>query len=357
MRKFKYLLVFSVPLSVAIALTSYGWVCWLPLFIYFGLLPAMELLIDPDARNVEAKEKELNAKDPFYDILLYLTVPAQVGVLILFLFQLQEVGLSGWETAGRIISFGIMCGVVGINVGHELGHRSDKLAQRLGEIALLTSLENHFIPYHNYGHHRYVATPEDPATARRNEPVYLFWFRSHFGSYRMAWQIELDRMERKGLARFGLHNKMVVYTIAQVVLCLTILIAFGPTILLYFVLAAAFGILLLEQVNYIEHYGLLREQRPNGRYERVRHHHSWNSDHLIGRMVLFELSRHSDHHFQASKHYQVLESVEGSPQMPTGYPGMMIFALLTPLWCRYMNDRIDKFQTTSKKAEVETVSP
>ena len=154
-------------------------------------------------------------------------------------------------------------------------------------------------------------------------------------------------MKRLGTTWFDPRNLMIRYSLAQLLLCLAIYLFFGGLVLLYFLAAAAFGIILLETINYIEHYGLLRKRNENGRYERVQHHHSWNSDHVFGRMILFELSRHSDHHFKASKKYQVLESLSDSPQMPTGYPGMMLFSLLPPLWFRYMNKRIDDLTAQS----------
>lgn len=307
----------------------------------------MELLLPSAKENVSEAEREKLESDLFFDLVVYATVPVQLATLVFFLFQIQEPELTGGETAGRILSMGLMCGVFGINVGHELGHRKPGFAHFLGEVMLLTSLENHFIPYHNRGHHLLVATPADPATARRNESVFAFWFRSQIGSYFHAWRIEGERMKRLGATWFDPRNLMIRYTLAQLFVCLTIYFIFGGLVLLYFPAAAAFGIILLETINYIEHYGLLRKRNENGRYERVQHHHSWNSDHVFGRMILFELSRHSDHHFKASKKYQVLESLPDSPQMPTGYPGMMLFSLLPPLWFRYMNKRIDELTAQS----------
>jgi alkane 1-monooxygenase len=205
---------------------------------------------------------------------------------------------------------------------------------------LTTSLENHFLPYHNRGHHHNVATPEDPATARKNEPVYLFWIRSHFGSYIQAWQIELQRMKIVGKAPLSLSNRMVMYTLMNFSICCVIYFFLGAQELVFFLIVATIGILLLETVNYIEHYGLLRKKRENGSYDRVRRIHSWNSNHVLGRVVLFELSRHSDHHYKADRPYQLLETHDESPLMPTGYPGMMLLSLLPPLFFKMMNPRI-----------------
>jgi alkane 1-monooxygenase len=311
----------------------------LPLILFFGLVPIIELFFKADSTNFDKETAKFEKENKLYNWILYAAIPVQIGMLIFFLYTMQE-PLTTVEYVGRISSMGIMCGVLGINLGHELGHRLNKTEQFLGELMLLTSLNTHFLPYHNGGHHFNVATPNDAATARKNEPLYIFWIRSHFSSYIEAWQLENKRMKARDTSSFSLQNKMIKYTIANVVLLTTIYYFFGWIVLLSFILAAITGILLLQTVNYIEHYGLLRNKNEHGRYERVKHLHSWNSDHVIGRLVLFNLSRHSDHHYNGSKHYQVLKSLPESPQMPTGYPGMMLLSLVPPIWFKYMNAKI-----------------
>ena len=342
MKKYKYLNIFVLPIAAWIAFANVGFWAYLPVFLFFLLVPLLELFFKPNHTNFKDLEKEFAKKDPFYTWLLYLTVPIQIASLVFFLFVIAQTPTGSMEFYGRILSMGMLCGVMGINVGHELGHRSNKLAKTLGEIALLSSLETHFIPYHNSGHHFNVATPNDPATARKNEWVYTFWFRSQVGSYFQAWQIEAKRLRKKQQNIWSFSNNMLRYTILQLGLLTSIYFVFDWVVLLAFIAAATVGILLLETVNYIEHYGLLRKLNDNGRYEKVQHHHSWNSDHIIGRIFLFELSRHSDHHYKASTHYQILESLPKSPQMPTGYPGMVLFALVPPLWIPFMNKRLLK---------------
>lgn len=285
---------------------------------------------------VNIEERKLSK---YFDILLYLAVPVQVGFLFYF-FKVINAPHTNIEYVGMTLSMGLMCGVFGINIAHELGHRYTWHEQLMAEILLLTSLEMHFIPYHNNGHHHNVATTNDPATARKNEPVYTFWFRSQIGSYIEAWKLEHKRLKQKGKAIFSFSNKALRYSIIQILFITAIFYLYGPKVLIFFIMAAGFGILLLETVNYIEHYGLLRKKNDSGRYERVQHQHSWNSDHPLGRAMLFELSRHSDHHYKASKKYQTLISLPKNPQMPTGYPGMMLFSLIPPLWFRTMNKQL-----------------
>lgn len=339
MKKLKYLTVYLLPLTVAVSFTSKGLLSFLPVLIFFVLIPLVEHFLPQDDSNLTGEDRDIASHDRFYDLLLYSMLPTQVGFLIWFLFNLSEPS-SNIELIGRTVSMGLMCGVIGINVGHELGHRTNRWEQLLGEILMTTSLENHFLPYHNRGHHTNVATPGDPATARKNEPLYFFWLRSHFGSYFQAWKIESDRMKIIGLPSLHWRNKMLIYTIVQLTVCAVVMFFFQLNGLLFFLIAATIGILLLETVNYIEHYGLLRKKRENGTYDRVRRIHSWNSNHVLGRVVLFELSRHSDHHYKPDRPYQLLESREESPIMPSGYPGMMLLSFIPPLFFAVMNKRI-----------------
>lgn len=340
MKALKYLLVFTIPLTVAISFISTGWITFLPLVYVFGIIPISDLFFKVNSTNFDKEQEEIEKTNKLYAYILYLTIPVQVGFLSWFFYTIQEPNLTIVTYLGRIVAMGIMCGIVGINVGHELGHRSNRFEQLLGEILLTTSLENHFLPYHNAGHHYNVATPEDAATARKNEPLYFFWFRSHFSSYFKAWELEKKRLKNTDRNWFHYQNRMLIYTIANLTLVIGIYLFFGLTVMLSFLTAAILGILLLETVNYIEHYGLLREKNKHGRYERVKHHHSWNSNHIVGKLVLFNLSRHSDHHYNGSKHYQILKSLPESPQMPTGYPGMMLLSLIPPLWFKLMNKKL-----------------
>jgi alkane 1-monooxygenase len=326
LKKLKYLSVLSLPICVWISFHNNGILAFLPVLYLFGAIPFFELILKVDKQNLSEQEKTLAANDSFYSVLLYLIQEAQ----------------STSDLIGRISSMGLMCGVLGINIGHELGHRSNRFERFIGELLLLTSLENHFLPYHNRGHHTNVGTKNDPATARRNEWLFIFWIRSQIGSYFQAWQIELTRMKIMKKHLFSLHNKMVQYTILYSLFLGSIYTYFGSDVLIYFLFAAAIGILLLETVNYIEHYGLYRQQRENGNYEQVKNKHSWNSNHVIGRVVLFELSRHSDHHFKADRPYQLMETSDDSPVMPTGYPGMMLLSCIPPLFFRVMNHRVLK---------------
>jgi len=342
MKALKYLLVFTIPITVSISFTSTGWLTFLPLIYVFGIIPLSDSCFKVNNTNFNKEQEEIEKTNKLYSYILYLTLPVQIFFLIWFLYIIQETNLTIFDYTGKIFAMGIMCGIIGINVGHELGHRNNRLEQLIGEILLTSSLENHFLPYHNGGHHLNVATPLDAATARKNEPLYIFWFRSHFMSYFQAWQLENKRLKTSNKSWFHYQNRMISYTFVNLLLILSIYSFFGISVTCAFIISAIIGILLLETVNYIEHYGLLREKNKYGRYERVKQHHSWNSNHVIGKLVLFNLSRHSDHHFNGSKHYQILKTVPESPQLPAGYPSMMLLSLIPPLWFKIMNKKLQE---------------
>ncbi|MGK0413981.1 MAG: alkane 1-monooxygenase [Polaribacter sp.] len=340
MKALKYFSILILPLVVYISFTSKGWLTHLPAIVFFGLVPLLEFFIKPNAQNFTKDEEKIEKENKFYTFLLHLILPIQLLFLVFFLFATQEPNLTNSEIFGRIFSMGIMCGVLGINVGHELGHRNRRIDQFIGEILLLTSLNTHFLPYHNGSHHFNVATPKDAATARKNEVLFVFWIRSHFSSYLEAWKLENKRMRNERRSWFHSQNRMVIYTICNALVLSSIYFFFGQFVLFAFLGAAISGIMLLETVNYIEHYGLLRKQNESGRYERVKRNHSWNSNHQVGQVLLFNLSRHSDHHYNGSKHYQLLKSLPESPQMPTGYPGMMLLSIFPPIWFLVMNKKL-----------------
>ena len=243
---------------------------------------------------------------------------------------------------GFIFSLGIVISVNAINVAHELGHRQTTNERFLGKALLLPAFYMHFYIEHNFGHHLNAATPEDPATARYNQSVYSFWFTSTIRQYFSAWKIQNKLLKNNRYEFFSLNNDMLWYSIFQLLYLITVVLIFGTGALLFALGSGIVGFVLLETVNYIEHYGLLRLPTKSGRYERVKEIHSWNSNHIIGRIVLYELTRHSDHHYKSSKKYQVLDCHDKSPQMPYGYPTSMVLAMIPPLWFGIMNKRVPK---------------
>lgn len=336
----KYYTIFTAPILGYCSLTYTGWWVWvLPAYV-FVLIPLLELFLKVDTHNMSKAEEEMRKEDPIYDMLLYSLIPIQYILLFYFCYTINQPNLTGWDIAGRVLTMGISCAALGINVAHELGHRKRKYEQTMSKTLLLTSLYMHFFIEHNRGHHKNVATTDDPATARYGEVVYLFWLRSCIGSYLSAWKLEKERLANIGQPFWSLQNEMIRYQFIQIAFVVLIYSIFDWKSTLAFIGAATIGFLLLETINYVEHYGLMRKKNEAGIYENVLPVHSWNSDHVVGRIMLFELTRHSDHHYRASRKYQVLRHFEEAPQMPTGYPGMVVLSLIPPLWFWVMHRRI-----------------
>ncbi|MEY3053240.1 MAG: Alkane 1-monooxygenase [Bacteroidota bacterium] len=343
LRAYSYLLVYVTPAVVAYSLWTADHRSFSAVIILFGVIPFLELFTRGNERNLSPEEERSVGGDPVYDYLLYGLVPVQYLLLICFCEQIGREDLGLAAKVGMTTAFGMSCGVLGINAAHELGHRSSRYERWMSKCLLLTSLYLHFFIEHNRGHHLRVSTEEDPASSRWGESVYAFYIRSVFGGWLSAWRLEADRLRRQGSGLLTWRNEMVRFQVVQVAFCLAIWGMYGGAVLCWFAGAATIGFLLLESVNYIEHYGL-RRRKVDGRYERTLPIHSWNSNHPLGRLMLLELSRHSDHHYQSSRKYPLLRHFEQSPQLPTGYPGMILLSLLPPLWFRVMHPRIERYR-------------
>lgn len=343
-----YLLPVIIYIGTMRSFHNQGWIIFMPLVKSFAIIPVLELFINPSAKNLSDAEEAMAKKDPLYDWFLYLIVPMQYLALYWFLSGITNDSLLWWERMGRIISMGLACGIFGINVGHELGHRIKPYEQWMAKSLLLTSLYTHFFIEHNKGHHKNVSTPVDPSSAPLGMTLYTFWIRSVSGTWMDAWHIAADELRKKGLPAFHWRNEMLQLQLLQIGFITAIGLTFGWEACGYFILAAIIGFLLLETVNYIEHYGLCRNETTPGKYERALPQHSWNSNHILGRIVLFELSRHSDHHYLASRKYQILRHHDEAPQLPTGYPGSMVLATIPPLWFMVMDKKVKAMRSVAE---------
>ena len=340
----KYLFAYTIPVATLVSITSEGFFTYATPIYAFIFIPTLELIFkDVDSKEEYTKSEVQNKlSNTFFDILLYLNIPFVFGLLILGLFNLNQLELDLFETVGMVLSLGILLATNAINVGHELGHRKSFIERCLSKLLYLPCLYMHFYIEHNFGHHNNVATPKDPATAKFNQTVYSFWFTSVIGQYISAWRLQLQLLKIKNSRFFSFKNDMLYYTVFELAYLFVVYSFFGLYGLFLAVIIGILSFLFLETINYIEHYGLLRNKLPSGRYERVQSHHSWNSNHFIGRIVLYELTRHSDHHYKASKKYQILENKRESPQLPYGYPTSILLALVPWLWFSLVNPLLNK---------------
>jgi alkane 1-monooxygenase len=323
-------------LQLATGWSLFWW--FTPLFVY-GVIPLADKLIGEDRSNPPESVVPTLEKDRYYRYAAYMAVPLQYLTLVWACWLVSTHSLAWWEYLGVAISVGMVAGVA-INTGHELGHKTDSFEQWLAKLALAQSAYGHFFVEHNRGHHVRVATPEDPATSRFGEHFYEFLPRSVIGSLRSAWEIEAQRLERQGRGVWSLHNHNLQAWAMTVVIFGALTAAFGWIVLPLLVIQAVYGFSLLEVVNYLEHYGLCRQKLPNGRYERCQPTHSWNSNHVVTNLLLYQLQRHSDHHANPTRSYQALRHFDQSPQLPSGYASMIVLAYLPPLWFKVMDPKV-----------------
>jgi alkane 1-monooxygenase len=255
--------------------------------------------------------------------------------------------LSWWELVGSAISFGTYTGAIGITYAHELCHRHAKLDQWLGVMNLVLVCYPHFNIEHSKGHHKLIATEEDPATARAGESFYQFLPRVIVGELRSAAEIESRRLRKAGKPALHPQNELVRLFSASAAAALVLGAIFGGQACLFFCLQCGVAVLLFESVNYLEHYGLERRLLSDDvsipvewRYESVGVRHSWDSPSRLLNTFLLKLQRHADHHVHAGKRFQQLASSDSSPQLPGGYATMIILALIPPLWFAVMDPRL-----------------
>lgn len=339
-------LVFLVPLSVLAGwLAGGGWTFLTPLFV-FGVVPVVDRLLGVSKANPRPEEEDPLARARAFRYVNWACAPVQAFTVLWGAWAATTESASFIELSGLAFSVGICSGVIGINAAHELVHRIDSpFETALGRFMLATTAYAHWASEHVKGHHRTVATPEDPATARLGESFYAFWPRTVFGGLKSAWRIESFLAARRGASPWSPRNPIVAWSALQVLLVVGLWAFLGPGAVAFFAVQALVAISLLEAVNYLEHYGLVRKEISPGRYERVTPAHSWNADHWLTNRFLFNLQRHSDHHANPQRRYQLLRSFEQSPQLPAGYAGMVPAVLVPGLWRRLMDRRVAEFQS------------
>ncbi|HEX6601813.1 MAG TPA: alkane 1-monooxygenase [Solirubrobacterales bacterium] len=343
-KRYAWLLGIIVPLSPFFAwfywsLSDFGGFWFIGPALVFVVFPLLDMAIGMDSSNPPDSVLKFLEQDRYYRWCTYLFIPIQYAGLIFACWMWGSGDLTWVESIGLALTMGVVGGIA-INTAHELGHKRASSEKWLSRIALAQTGYGHFFIEHNRGHHVKVATPEDPASSRLGESFWAFLPRTVVGSLRSAWGIETARLDRLGKSHFSFHNDILTAWAMTVVLFGGLALAFGPVVLPFLVLQAVIGFSLLEVVNYLEHYGLLRKKREDGRYERCLPEHSWNSNNVASNVLLYHLQRHSDHHANPTRRYQALRHVDEAPQLPTGYAGMIVLAWFPPLWRRVMDPRL-----------------
>lgn len=347
MKALRFAVVFGMPLALLPGLILGGgaWF-WLPLVYGFVTIPVADAFGGLDLADPPEGEEA----NPLYDGILRLWVVVQ-GLVMLAAFYRVAQGVAPGELLALGLSLGVITSAGGINVAHELMHRREALDRALAELLMSSVSYPHFCIEHVLGHHKNVSTPLDPASSRLGQSLYAYWPQTLIGGLRSAWALESDRVQRRGLTAFGPQDRRARYAIWVVLLYALAGLGAGWAGLALMAGQSMVAILILETINYLEHYGLERQELAPGRFERVAPHHSWNSNHRISGWHLFNLPRHSDHHAWAHRPFPALRAWRDAPTLPYGYPTMVLLALVPPLWFRVMNPRVRAVREAARLAQ------
>ena len=322
-----------------------------PLLLHV-IIPTLDALIGDDANNPNDEQIKALVNDPYYDRIVKAFIPLQMAANTFAGYVVSRPNVSLLDQILLGISMGAINGV-GVNTAHELSHRPQKKDHYWSHASLMPLGYNHFRIEHPYGHHKRVATPEDPASSKMGESFYRFWPRTVIGGLKSAIQIEKRRLERKGLKFFSQENELFHGWAMSTGYHALMLKAYGKKIIPYTLTQAFYGVSLFEIVNYIEHYGLKRGQKADGSYERTLPEHSWNNNNIVTNLFLYQLQRHSDHHAFPSRPFQALRHFDEAPELPSGYATMLIPALIPPLWYKIMDQRVyQHYQGDLSKANI-----
>ena len=305
-----------------------------PFIWVFILVPIIDLVLPYlSKQDVDLKENMLHN----FSILIIL--PCILFLIVFGLIVVSNSSISLLVAAALGAAVGMSGGSIGITTAHELIHRQNKYMRGIGVFLLVLCCYGHFRIEHVYGHHKHVATKEDPATARKGENFYFYFVRCVINSVISSWNIEKNILDKKNIKTLSLQNRMLHYFVLEIIFLFIAFFVSGINGLVFVIFHSFVSITLLELVNYIQHYGLEREMQ-NGKYERFTDHHSWNSRHISANWSTFNLGLHAEHHQSASKPYPLLSQEEKVIEMPANYSIMLIMALVPPLWFFVMDRKL-----------------
>jgi len=344
-KRYWYCLSFIMPAIPLVSgylavVTGNGLWLWFTVAVMYAILPIADYFFGTDDANPDDELVEKLKGERYYVYIMYMATFVHWASLIGMAYVVSQYDWSWFSILGGALSAGIINGI-GLVAGHEMGHKvKDRSQVNCAKIVLACSGYGHFSIEHNKGHHKDVATPEDPASSKFGESIYKFVKREIPGAFRRAWSLEAARLNRIGKSEWSMSNE-ILQSGSITVVAYTLMLAFwGPVMIPFLMIAASYGWWQLTCANYIEHYGLLRLKNENGRYERCQPHHSWNSNHKASNLITLHLQRHSDHHAHPTRPYQVLRDYTDVPSLPSGYPGMYVLAMIPTVWYSVMNPKV-----------------
>lgn len=298
------------------------------------ILGLLEWLTPAFTSNKHSKKSDIIPK-----LILLLHIPFQLLSLLSLFYGLNTHALVGGWIWMAALSTGLNSGTSAIVVAHEFIHCRKRWEKQLGKFLLFTAGNFYFYIEHLVVHHMWVGTDKDNATAKYGESLYSFFSRSVIGQVKGAYSQEAKRLLGRNKKAFSLHNYVIGQMILHLILIVFLFIIFGGLGILAWLIQCLVANFLLEYVNYIQHYGLNRDEK-----QRTTEEHSWESNQFASRFVLVDLSRHADHHYFAAKPYHTLDSFKKSPKLPSGYAGLFFIAAVPFLWRKLVHERLRIFE-------------
>ena len=335
-------------LVIAFAVIACWYGGWTILLLPFYALAITGLLDKFAGLNDDNPDPQGSHNLYWYKLITWIWLPIQLALIFGSLWWVTRTEhLSDREGILLMIGVGVVSGAVGIVFAHELIHQKNRFERRLGELLMCSVLYGHFVTEHLAVHHTHVGTTKDAATARYNESFYRFFPRVLYSSLRSAWSVEADRQTRRNRPVLSLENPFWRYVLFGLAFLMVAWLIGGWTGVLLYLLQSLIAVIQLEQINYIEHYGIVRKRLANGKFEQVAPRHSWNAAHRFSNYLLINLQRHSDHHVKPDRRYPLLQtySEAEAPQLPYGYPLMVLITYNPWLWRRIMNPRVRKWRS------------
>lgn len=311
---------------------------WLAFFAGWVVIPVLDLALGSDAYNLSSEEEPLFRASFWFRFVTWWHFPIQVALVTFVLLHIAHTHLNWFAYIGLLLSVGTVQGF-GIGCVHELIHRPQFIDLSLGIVSLVYSTYGHFWIEHLWSHHRNVATRLDPATSEIGETVYQFLPKVFWKSWVEANEIEARIQRQQGNAPYGLQNRIVQAYLLSAAIAIFYGITIGWHVVPFFVLQGWVAAAVVENTNYIEHYGLRRKELSNGEFEPVGWFHSWDTGAVFTNTVLFKIQRHPDHHTNAGRPYQILRNIPEAPKLPTGYAGMIALSWFPPLFFSVMDWR------------------
>jgi alkane 1-monooxygenase len=347
-KRYLWLLSPALPVIGLAALSAYAvapkklrFLAWTGPALVHGIIPALDRMIGEDTSNPPAAAIERLENDKYYNWIVKAFIPTQYAATLLGAWITGRKDIPTSDYIGLTLSVGVINGIA-INTGHELSHKHGKLDRLLSMAALAPTGYTHFAVEHPFGHHKRVATPEDPASSRMGESFWKFLPRTVIGGFKSAVKIEKDRLARKGKGFWTTENELLQGWAMSAAFFGAAALVGGRRSIPFLAGQAVYGASLLEVINYVEHYGLLRQKDANGKYERTQPGHSWNSNEIVTNLFLYQLQRHSDHHANPTRSFQALRHFEDAPQLPGGYASMLLPAYIPSWWYKVMDERVIK---------------